>query len=82
MTLSELSNLIYTVGENTTVCIFDDEDLWYDYRHGENNGSMLLKYETIYKAGYVLSEKFANAKVIGLFPASTDTIDVIIEREP
>ena len=82
MTLSELGNLIYAVGENTTVCIFDDEDLWYDYRHGKNNGSMLIKFETIYKAGYVLSEKFANAKVIGLCPASTDTIDVIIEKEP
>lgn len=82
MTLSELGNLIYAVGENTTVCIFDDEDFWYDYRHGKNNGSMLIKFETIYEAGYVLSEKFANAKVIGLCPASTDTIDVIIEKEP
>lgn len=80
MTLNDVVNMIHTDEANLMVYVFNDEDYRDVYRKGGSDEGLLFVISSPYVCKYFLKDKFADAEVKAICPASSNVMDVIISE--
>ena len=80
MNFSDFANMAWSNGCGTRFLVFDDDDLRDSFRNGSED-EPIFTISSQLQMSYVLSERFAKAKVLHFYANGKDEVDVIIDDD-